>query len=137
MKLTYQCDESTISSEVFVVYSDADQAGCIDTHQSTTGYVIKMGTGVVSWSSKKQAVVALSSTKAEYITAVAAGQEILWMRELTQKLHFDIGAPSQLMMDNQSAMATIQNPKHHGRMKHVEARHHWICDKVRCKTIKV
>lgn len=137
LKLTYRRDESTISSEAFVAYSDADHAGCIDTRRSTTGYVIKMGTGVVSWSSKKQAVVALSSTEAEYIAAVTAGQEILWMRELMQELHFDVGAPSRLMMDNQSAMATIQNPEHHGRMKHVEIRHHWIRDEVRRKTIEV
>jgi hypothetical protein len=99
--------------------------------------LIKMGTGVVAWTSKKQPVVALSSTEAEYIAAVAAGQEIMRMRELMRELHFKVSGPSTLMMDNQSAMATIKTPEHHGHMKHIDIRYHWIRDEVKNKTIKV
>ena len=64
---------------LFTMYSDSDHAGCLDTRRSTGGYVLKMGTGAVSWMSKKQSGVAASSTEAEYIAAAATGKEILWM----------------------------------------------------------
>lgn len=82
LKLTYKpVDGQTgISSKIFRAYSHADHAGCIDTCRSTTGYFLKMGTGAISWSSKKQTSVTWSSTKAEYVPATTAGQEVVWMR---------------------------------------------------------
>ena len=62
--------------EIFITFSDADHGGYKDTGHSTGGYVIKMSTGAVSWSSKLQNVVALSTTEAEYMAAVQAGKEI-------------------------------------------------------------
>ena len=126
LKLTYCPDKSPSFPHPFTTYSDSDHAGCIDTRCSTSGYVIKIGTGAVSWSSKKQATVALSSTEAEYVASVAAGKEILWMQMLFKELHFDVKNPSTMMMDNQSALAIIKNPKHHGQMKHIDISHHWI-----------
>ena len=73
--ITYAPDSS--SSELFSTYSDADQGGCKDTGHSTGGYLVKIGTGAVSWSSKLQSIVALSTTEAEYIAAVSAGKEII------------------------------------------------------------
>ncbi|KAG8850847.1 hypothetical protein FRB96_009584 [Tulasnella sp. 330] len=96
-----------------------------------------MGTGAMSWSSKKQTTVALSSTEAEYIATVAAGKELLWMHQLLCELKFKVKGPSSLMMDNQSAIASMKNPEHHGRMKHLDVSHHWIRDEVQCKTISV
>ena len=75
--LTYSPDPS--SPEPFVTFSDADHGGCKDAGHSTGGYVIKMGTGAISWCSKLQGVVALSTTEAEYMTAVQAGKEIKWL----------------------------------------------------------
>ena len=64
-----------------ITYSDADHGGNPDNGKSTGGYVVKIGSGVVSWSSKLQPLVALSTTEAEHISAVEAGKEILWMRQ--------------------------------------------------------
>ena len=64
-------------SELFTSYTDADHAGCPDTGHSTSGYVIKMGTGAISWSSRLQSLVALSTTEAEFIAAVSCAQEML------------------------------------------------------------
>ena len=124
--LTYYPNQSPLSSEIFIAYSDADHAGCLDTCKSTSGCLIKMGTGAVSWSSKKQSSVALSSTEAEYIAAVATGQEVLWLHELLCELHFPITTASPMFMDNQSAIATARNPEHHGQMKHIDIQQHWI-----------
>lgn len=99
LKLTYKptSEDSQISSELFRAYTDADHVGCIDTRRSTTGYFLKMGTGAISWSSKKQTSVAWSSTEAEYIAASTAGQEIVWMRGLLMELGFKITKPSLLI----------------------------------------
>ena len=85
-----------------------------------------MGTGAVSWSAKKQTVVADLSTEAEYISASSAGQEILWMRSLLQELGMKIEGPSKLHVDNLSALWVLKNPEHHGRMKHIDIKWHWI-----------
>ena len=136
-KLTYRPDKSLSFPHPFTTYSNSDHAGCIDTRRSTSGYVIKIGTGAVSWSSKKQVTVALSSTKAEYIASVAAGKEIIWMRTLFKELHFDVKNPSPMMMDNWSALAVIKNSEHHGQMKHIDISHHWIWQVVKNKDVAV
>ncbi|MCV4733192.1 Ty1/Copia family ribonuclease HI, partial [Escherichia coli] len=76
MKLCYEPDPER--PEVFSTYADADYAGDVDSRRSTSGLVVKMGTGAISWASKLQPVVTLSTTEAEYISAAAAGQEIMW-----------------------------------------------------------
>lgn len=141
LRLTYRADSSDIAlpNTTFTAYSDSDYAGCLDTRRSTSGYALKMGTGAVSWSSKKQSIIALSSTEAEYVAASIAGQEVVWMRQLLQELHFNLDEASPLIMhmDNQSAIAVVNNPEHHGRMKQVDVRHHWIRQFVRKKQLKV
>src|ERR1700709_438181 len=97
LRLTYKNEGNRLSSELFQSYSDADHAGCLDTRRSTSGFLIKMGTGAVSWSAKKQSTVADSSTEAEYISASSAGREIIWMRTLLTELGVKISGPSPLM----------------------------------------
>ena len=65
------------SKELFTTFSDADHGGNPDNGRSTSGMVVKMGTGAISWSSRLQSIVALSTTEAEYVSAVSAAQEIL------------------------------------------------------------
>src|SRR5258705_13962661 len=110
------------SDESFVTYTDADHGGDPDTTRSTSGYLLCIGTGAVSWSSKLQTLVALSTTEAEFIAAVEAGKEMYWMRNLLQELGFPVNAPSVFRIDNQSALSVAKNPKHHGRMKHLDMR---------------
>ena len=132
LHLTYRSNGvNTMSSKLFDTYSDADHAGCLDTRRSTSGFLIKMGTGAVCWSAKKQTVVADSSTEAEYVSASSAGREILWMRSLLVEIGIEIKGPTRLMVDNQSALKVLKNPKHHGRMKHIDIKHHWIRDTIK------
>ena len=118
------------SPEPFITYSDADHGGNPDNGRSTGGYVVKIGSGAVSWSSKLQSLVALSTTEAEHISAVEAGKEILWMRQFMGELGYEISGPSLLRMDNQSAIAVSKNPEHHGKMKHLSLRLFWLRDAV-------
>jgi hypothetical protein len=125
-KITYGPDPS--STELFSTFTDADHAGNKDNSRSTGGYLVCMGNGAVSWSSKLQPIVALSTTEAEYIAAVEAGKELVWMRALLSELGYALTGPSTLHMDNQSAISVAKNPEHHGRMKHLDLRFHWLRD---------
>lgn len=136
--LTYSPSPSpSPSKERFEVYSDADHGGNPDTGKSTSAYVIKMGTGAVSWSSKLQSIVALSTTEAEYVSAVSAASEAIWMRQLLTELGYAPPSPSTLHMDNQSAIQVAKNPEHHGRMKHLDLRYYWLRDEVEKGTLAI
>jgi hypothetical protein len=136
LKLEYGPD-GELGKERFLTYCDADHGGDIDRRKSTSGYMVKVGSGVVSWSSKLQPIVTLSTTEAEYVAAVAAGKEICWMQQLMKELGFISSAPSTLHIDNQSAMSVAKNPEHHGRMKHLDLAYYWLRDKVVEKRIHV
>ena len=86
--------------------------------------------GAVSWGSKKQSAVALSSMEAEYIAAAHAAKEVVWLRRLLLELKQKIEGPTILNMDNQSAIAIARNPEFHDRSKHIEIRHHFLRQKV-------
>ena len=135
-KLTYSPDSGG-GTELFTTYSDADYAGDESSSRSTSGWVVKMGTGAVSWMSRLQSFVTLSTTEAEYVSAVSAGQEILWLRNLFTELGYPQATASTLKMDNQSAISVARNPDHHGRMKHLDLRFYWLRDVVDAGTISV
>jgi len=118
------------SNELFSTFSGADHGGCKDTGRSTGGYLVKIGSGVVSWSLKLQSIVALSTTEAEYIAAVSAGKEIRWMRNLLHEMGFSPTGPSMLRIDNQSAISVAKHPEHHGRMKQLDLSWYWLRDVV-------
>src|SRR5882757_5305471 len=132
--LTYGPSDSD-SSEPFISYSDSDHGGNPDSGKSTGGYVVKIGCGAVSWSSKLQTLVTLSTTEAEYVAAVEAAKEVVWMRKFMTELGYPQHAPSLLLMDNQSAISVSKNPEHHGRMKHLDLRFYWLRDVVEAGTI--
>jgi hypothetical protein len=126
VKLTYRPDPN--SPDLFTAFCDADHGGCADTGRSTSGWLVKMGTGAISWMSKLQSIVALSTTEAEYVAACSAGQEILWLRHLFKEFGFTLSSPSMLHIDNRSALSVAKNPEHHGRMKHLDLRFYWLRD---------
>jgi hypothetical protein len=133
LKLTYAPVPN--STELFTTYTNADHAGNPDNGRSTGGYIVKMGTGAISWSSRLQVIVALSTTEAEYVAATSAGQEILWLRNLFTELGYTFPSPSSLYIDNRSALAVAKNPEHHGRMKHLDLRFYWLRNEVEKGTI--
>jgi len=134
-KLTYSPSQS--SSELFVTYTDADHGGNPDNGRSTGGYIVKLGSGAISWSSRLQTVVALSTTEAEFIAATSAGQEIIWLRNLFSELGYKFNASSTLHIDNQSALSVAKNPEHHGHMKHLDLHFYWLRDEVEKGNIRL
>ena len=116
-------------NEDLLGYTDANWARDND-RKSTGGYLYKLGGAAISWSSKRQNTIALSSCEAEYMAASEAAKEALWMRRLLNELGY--AGPQQVIIqaDNKSAIALAENPMHHGRTKHIEIRYHFIREKV-------
>ncbi|KAL6343110.1 hypothetical protein AAG906_018948 [Vitis piasezkii] len=113
-----------------VGYCDADYAGDHDTRRSTIGYVFMLGSGAISWCSKRQPTVSLSTTEAEYRAATMAAQESTWLIRLMNDLHQLVDYAVPLYCDNQSAVRLAENPVFHARTKHVEVHYHFIREKV-------
>ena len=119
-----------------VGYCDADWGGCLDTRRSTTGYVFLLGGGAVSWSSKRQQSVALSSCEAEYVAAAQAAKEGRWLFNFLTEIGIPITKPLQVYSDSQSALALMRNPVYHERSKHIDMKFHYIRDEIRSKEMK-
>ena len=107
-------------------WCDADWAWDIDTRRSTSGYLFKLNGNLLSWHSKKQQVVALSSTEAEYVAAATATKELVWLQALLSELGYYIQMPCTLFSDNQSFIVLSRNPRFHERSKHIEIKYHFL-----------
>ena len=118
-------------------FCDADWAGDLDERKSTSGYVLMLSNCAVSWKSKKQTVIALSTAEAEYIALSAATQEVSWMRKLLDDLGEKCSGPTVVKEDNQSAMAIAANPGNHTRTKHIDIKFHYIRSAVQQNSIKL
>ena len=103
-------------------YSDSDWAGDLDTRRSQTGYILFLNSGPISWNSKLQPTVALSSTEAEYMALSTTGQEIKWLRSLLQSFNYSINESTKLFVDNEGALKLAKNPVFHSRSKHIDVR---------------
>ena len=98
-------------------FIDDDWVGCVD-RKSTLGCCFSIGSGVVSWFSRKQKSVALSSTEAEYMAASMAACEGMWLRKLLAGLfEYELEA-TVVHCDNQSGIRLSENPVFHDRNKH-------------------
>jgi hypothetical protein len=116
-----------------VGYADSDWGGDVDTRRSTTGYVFHLSNGPVSWQSKLQKTVALSSCEGEYMAASAATQEAVWCRALLDELPIGAGPAkpaTTIYGDNQGCIALAKNDVHHQRTKHIAIRHHFVRERV-------
>ena len=101
------------------------------TRKSTSGYLFKLSGRPVTWTSKKQATVSLSTTEAEYIAASNAVKEVLWLMQLLNDIDESEQAkkPISIFIDNQSAIKLVKNSEFHNRSKHIDVRYHFIREK--------
>lgn len=106
-------------------FVDSDLGGDVDNMKSTTGYVYIFGGTTLSWASKFQKIIALSTIEAEYIVVIKASKEMIWLQSFLEELgkkHEN----SVLYNDSQSAIHLAKNPVFHFRMKHIQLRYHFI-----------
>ena len=102
-----------------VVYIDADGVSQ-DHRRAISGYVFMVDGGAVSWSSKKQELVTLSTTEAKYVAATHAAKEAIWLHRLLTELFGSIDAPTVLFSDSKSAICLAHDGHFHARMKHID-----------------
>ncbi len=117
-------------SKECVGFSDADWAGDQDDRRSMSGYMFQISGAAVSWRSKKQSCVTLSTAEAEYMALASATQEAVWMRKLLTDLQNKTEKPTVIFEDNQSAIFMAKNPQYHGRAKHIDIKYHFIRDQI-------
>ncbi|GKA59732.1 retrovirus-related pol polyprotein from transposon TNT 1-94 [Tanacetum coccineum] len=114
---------------MLVGYTDLDLAGNKDNMKSTSGYLMTFAGGAVSWQSRLQKCVALSTTEAEYVAATEACKELLWLKRFLQELGFKQQRYA-VLCDNQSTIHLAKNSMFHKRTKHIDIRYHWIRDAI-------
>jgi hypothetical protein len=100
-------------------YSNVDYAGCKIDRKSTSGTCQFLGRSLMSWASKKQNLVALSTVEAEYIAAGHCCARLLWMRQTLRDYGYKL-SKVPLLCDNESAIRMLDNPVEHSRTKHID-----------------
>jgi hypothetical protein len=100
-------------------YVGADHAGCGETRKSTTSYVFTLVGGAVSWMSRLQDIVALSSTESEYVALIEVVKEMFWLKGLLEQ--FELKRSEYVVhCDNQGATHLAKNAAYHSRTKYID-----------------
>ncbi|CAJ2654342.1 unnamed protein product [Trifolium pratense] len=109
-------------------WSDSDYAGDYDDRKSTSGYVFTLGESAICWSSKKQPIVTLSTTEAEFVPAASCACQCLWLKNILSHLLVEQAGCVCINCDNSSSIKLSKNPIMHGRCKHIDVRYHFLRD---------
>ncbi|XP_067939859.1 uncharacterized protein [Watersipora subatra] len=110
-----------------VGYCDSDWAGDAETRRSTSGYLFKMGSAPISWRSKKQTTVALSSCEAEFMALAEGTKEMIYLRAFCNEIGLPQPPKTTMYCDNQSAMVLMtKRPGQMNRTKHINVRYNFI-----------
>ena len=119
-------------------YVDSDWAGCPDTRKSTSAYVFMLNGAAISWRSKRQTTVALSTAEAEYISASAMVQEVIYLRKFLENLGFPQKEPTPVFADNETCIKWSEGSVGGSeRAKHVDLRIHFVHEAVTAKHLKL
>lgn len=123
-------------SDDCIGYSDSDWAGDLDDRRSTSGYMFHISGAAVSWKSRKQSYVALSTAEAEYMALANDAQEAVWIQELIGELRNETARPVTINEDNQATIQMSKNPQFHGRAKHIGIKYNFIREQIEKGTVE-
>jgi hypothetical protein len=118
------------------IWSDANWGG-EEGRESVSGFVVTIAGGTVSWSSKKQGSVALSTTESEYMALLHALKELIWLLRFLREIGYDISNQNVIYTDNQGAIALANNPEYHARTKHNDIQYHFVRNCVEDGTMRL
>jgi transposase InsO family protein len=128
--ITYKAKCANAKNNILTGYSDASFANN-DDRTSVSGYTFISSGGAITWGSKKQSVVSLSTTEAEYICLSDAARETTWLRNLFKELGYDQTEATLIYGDNEGSLAIARNPQYHKRTKQFDIRNHYIRDQIK------
>jgi len=120
-----------------VGFVDSDYAGDVDDRKSTSGFVFMLGGGAIAWASKKQPIVTLSTTEAEFVSAAFGACEAIWLRNVLEEIGCRQEEGTLVFCDNSSTIKLSRNPVLHGRSKHIHVRYHFLRELVKEGTIRL
>jgi hypothetical protein len=120
-----------------ISYTDVDWAGSVDEKKSTSGNAFFLGECLVSWSSRKQSSISLSTTEAEYIAVVECCTQILWMIQTLEDIKIECNQLIPIYCDNTSAINISKNPVMHAKTKHIPIKYHFLREKVSDKKVRL
>jgi hypothetical protein len=120
-------------NECLLGYTDSDYAGDVDDRKSTSGYVFFLAGRAISRASKKQPVVTLSTTEAEFVAASQCATQCVWLKRILEVMGWtsSVKEGTKIWCDNSSTIKLSKNPVLHGRSKHIDVRFHFLRDLVR------
>jgi len=118
------------STLTVAAYTDADWAGSVDDRKSTSGNAFFLGDCLVSWLSKKQTSISLSTAEAKYIAVANYCTQILWMKEALKDVNIGTNQPITMYCDNTSAISLGKNPVMHSKTKHIPIKYHFLREQV-------
>lgn len=128
MQLVYK--RNKIEKHILSCYVDADWATDINDRKSVSGYLIKIFGNVVSWITRKQHCVAMSSTEAELIALCSAVQDTLWYKKLLNDMNLNV-VSFIVYEDNQGCISLIKNPENNRRIKHIDLKFNFVCENLK------
>ncbi len=118
-------------------FCDSDWGGDSDDRKSTSGYCVFINNNLVSWNTRKQQTVALSSAEAELMAMTEVRKEVIWCYHLLTEMHVKVKLPIKLYVDNRSTINIAKNNTDHSRTKHIEIRHHAIKEDIKNNMIEL
>ena len=132
-----QYNRRPVTTESLKAHVDVDWGGCVETRHSTSGYIITINGGPISWKSQKQTVIALSSAESEYIAMSSCAKQVTWLRrilwEIGVRRPFDVDdstcmSPTCIFSDSTAAIAFAYNETIAARNKHIAIKFHHLKD---------
>ncbi|MCO5592743.1 hypothetical protein L7F22_046746 [Adiantum nelumboides] len=111
-------------------FTDADWVGRVCDRRSTSGVMFSLGRAAITWSSKKQPTISLSSTKAEYRGDAMTACEVAWLELLLGDLGIQVQSPTVIHCDNHSSIQLAKNLVFYAKTKHIEVHYHFIRERV-------
>ena len=144
-KRTLQYLVGTIDLGINYKSNDASLTGYSDTNfanneldcRSLTGYVFKIGNAAVTWNTRKQPMVVLSTMEAKYMAVTAATCKAIWLQQLISEPGIDTVSPTPIHIDNRAAIELTKDSKFHARAKHIDIKHHYVRNTIKDQDIVI
>jgi hypothetical protein len=130
-ELLIHCELGSEVKNKLIGSVDGDFGSDPDTRKSMTGYLMSLNGDTISWTSSRQGGVTVSRSESEFVTASQAGQEVVYLREISKGFGHPQKKPTEIWEDNVSCIKMSENPTNRDRSRHVDVKVHYLRDLVR------